>query len=383
MALAALKTSIITRFANFLRSAQGNTTIIATIAAIPMIGSVGLAVDYMRGVRASEALQHVADAAALAAASAKNVTGTQSEQMNQRATIAANYLNDSVGNVSDIEVIGAPTVATGPNSIKITVDAKVKGSFINVLNALKDGSADLGGGSLGNQAGQNSKDINLHVSSTVGFSEDAYLCLLAMNPTQTEAIYFQGNSKFMATCSVHANSNATTAIRTWGNAAAYAASFTTRGGWAGSGGTAYVVYEVDGLPDHSRDHAAAYGYQPGFTASFVDTALAQGGLLLDGSDFVDLELTTVGISSITTATLAVYGRSYNTTASGSFTWQTFDGLGAAPTNLVSNVAPYAWYAADMTTEISPGDGNVLIRIKAGPSSGTLAVNRIELCMQAD
>ncbi|MCA9680060.1 MAG: hypothetical protein KC464_33825, partial [Myxococcales bacterium] len=153
--------------------------------------------------------------------------------------------------------------------------------------------------------------------------------------------------------------------------------------WAGSGGTAYVVYEVDGLPDHSRDHAAAYGYQPGFTASFVDTALAQGGLLLDGSDFVDLELTTVGISSITTATLAVYGRSYNTTASGSFTWQTFDGLGAAPTNLVSNVAPYAWYAADMTTEISPGDGNVLIRIKAGPSSGTLAVNRIELCMQAD
>ncbi|HRX35861.1 MAG TPA: pilus assembly protein TadG-related protein [Aestuariivirga sp.] len=258
MALAALKTSIITRFANFLRSAQGNTTIIATIAAIPMIGSVGLAVDYMRGVRASEALQHVADAAALAAASAKNVTGTQSEQMNQRATIAANYLNDSVGNVSDIEVIGAPTVATGPNSIKITVDAKVKGSFINVLNALKDGSADLGGGSLGNQAGENSKDINLHVSSTVGFSEDAYLCLLAMNPTQTEAIYFQGNSKFMATCSVHANSNATTAIRTWGNAAAYAASFTTRGGWAGSGFSpdpmGYAPFVKDPVADPSSSH---------------------------------------------------------------------------------------------------------------------------------
>ena len=29
--------------------------------------------------------------------------------------------------------------------------------------------------------------------------------------SQTQAIYFQGNSEFMATCSVHANSNATTA----------------------------------------------------------------------------------------------------------------------------------------------------------------------------
>jgi hypothetical protein len=36
----------------------------------------------------------------------------------------------------------------------------------------------------------------------------------------------------------------------------------------------------------------------------------------------------------------------------------------------------------MTTEISPGDPNVLVRIKAGPASGVLVVNRIEICMQA-
>ena len=153
--------------------------------------------------------------------------------------------------------------------------------------------------------------------------------------------------------------------------------------WAGGGGTAYPVYEVNGLPDHSRDHTGAYGYQIGFTASYVDTFLAQGGLQLDGSDFVDLEITTAGISSITNATLSIYGRSYNTTASGSFNWQTFVGTGDAPTNLVSNVAPYAWYSADMTTEIAPNDASTLIRIKAGPSSGALAVNRIELCLQAN
>jgi hypothetical protein len=106
--------------------------------------------------------------------------------------------------------------------------------------------------------------------------------------------------------------------------------------WANGGGTAYPVYEVNGLPDTSRDHVGAYGYQIGFTPSYVDTFLAQGGLQLNSSSFVDIELSTAGLGHITTATLAVYGRSYNTTTSGSFNWQTFAGLGAAPTNLVSN-----------------------------------------------
>jgi hypothetical protein len=36
----------------------------------------------------------------------------------------------------------------------------------------------------------------------------------------------------------------------------------------------------------------------------------------------------------------------------------------------------------MTAAISAGNNGVLIRIKAGPSSGSLVVNRIEICMQA-
>jgi hypothetical protein len=150
--------------------------------------------------------------------------------------------------------------------------------------------------------------------------------------------------------------------------------------WQNGGGTATPVYEVNGLPDHSRDHTGAYGYQIGFTASYVDQFLGPGGLQLDGSDFVDLELTTAGVSSISHATLSIYGRSYNTTTSGSFNWQTFVGTGASPTNLVSNAAPYQWYSADMTTELAPNDASTLIRIKAGPSSGALVVNRIELCI---
>lgn len=156
--------------------------------------------------------------------------------------------------------------------------------------------------------------------------------------------------------------------------------------WAGGSGassTAYPVYEVNGLPDDSRDHVGAYGYQIGYTPRYEDVFLAQGGLVMNSSNFVDIELSTVGLASIQSITLSIYGRSFNTTTSGSFNWQTFEDVGAAPTNLVSNSAPYEWYSADATGMMSAGNDGVLLRIKAGPSSGVLVVNRIEICMQAD
>ncbi len=150
----------------------------------------------------------------------------------------------------------------------------------------------------------------------------------------------------------------------------------------GQGSTAYPGYEVNGLPDTSRDKAGSYGYQIGFSPSYVDTFLGDGGLQLNSSNFVDIELSTLGVSTIQSATLSIYGRSYNTTASGSFNWQTFTGTGSSPTNLVANSAPYQWYSADMSAALAAGDDGVLLRIKAGPSSSSLVVHRIELCIEA-
>ncbi len=113
-------------------------------------------------------------------------------------------------------------------------------------------------------------------------------------------------------------------------AAAYRVRFTN------SGGNATVVYEVNGLPDKTPDHAGAFGYQIGFTASYVDPYLGPGGLQLDSSDFIDLDLSTFGVSQITKATLSIYGRSFNTTTSGSFNWQTIDGTGSTATSSISN-----------------------------------------------
>ena len=147
-------------------------------------------------------------------------------------------------------------------------------------------------------------------------------------------------------------------------------------------GTADVQWLVEGDPDRSNDSAGTYGYTIPFTPSYVDQFLAQGGVALDDSDFIDIGMSTVGLTSITSATLSVYGRSYDVTTNGSFNWQTFDGTGQTATDFVSNVPPYQWYSADMTTEIGPGENNALVRIKAGPSSNSLVVNQVEICLVA-
>jgi hypothetical protein len=152
--------------------------------------------------------------------------------------------------------------------------------------------------------------------------------------------------------------------------------------WTDGGGRATVNYEVNGLPDKTRWKVGAYGYSIGFVPQFADPFLGPGGLQLDGSDFIDVELSTVGVHHMANVSLAIFGRSYSVDTDGSFNWMTFTGAGSTPTDYVSNVAPYSWYPADATTDIAPDDGMILLRVKAGGSSGSLVVNRLELCIDA-
>ncbi len=156
--------------------------------------------------------------------------------------------------------------------------------------------------------------------------------------------------------------------------------------WEGSGpgSTAYVVYEANTLPDRSRWRAGAYSrggigtYRPTFT----DTFLGEGGLELSGTTFIDVELSTASLAHVSNATIAIYGRSFATTSSGSFSWMTFDGSGASPYGGVSNSAPYEWSPADATAALPAGNGGVLLRIEAGPPSNSLVVRRVEICFDA-
>ncbi|MBK7396412.1 MAG: hypothetical protein IPJ34_08965 [Myxococcales bacterium] len=148
--------------------------------------------------------------------------------------------------------------------------------------------------------------------------------------------------------------------------------------WVDSGGTATVSYEVTGLPDKSGFKVAAYSTSFGYTPAFSDKFLAVGGLDLSSPQFVDVDLSTVGLTSIKTATLSLYGRSFATGASGSFLWNTFDGSGTSGS--ISNVAPYHWDSTVITSGLGPGKVHKL-RIKPGPPSSALVIHRIELCIE--
>lgn len=162
--------------------------------------------------------------------------------------------------------------------------------------------------------------------------------------------------------------------------------YAARARWAGNGAgsRAYVQHELHNLPDRSRWRVGAYSRGPiGYEPRFTDTFLGGGGLEMGGSVFMDVELSTAQLTTIRHVTLAILGRSYATSASGSFSWMSFDGSGATPIGFVSNVAPYRWYLADATSALNPGNSRVLLRIMPGGPSSVLVVSRVEICIDGE
>ena len=212
-------------------STGGSVSLINIVVAIPLVAAGGTAIDIARITRAKANLQQLTDGAALAASAAKNAKGMNvHDEMENRAKIATYFLANGLQGMSDMDVVGTPIITVGPNTVDITVKSHVKASVVSILSALPDPSSLGGGGNA-----KNNWDATFSVSSKAGHEDERYLCLLSLDPAQQDAVYFQGNSKFMATCGVQANSNNAVAIRTWGNAYAYAYNFCAVGGWSGSG----------------------------------------------------------------------------------------------------------------------------------------------------
>jgi Flp pilus assembly protein TadG len=211
------------RLTRFAAHDAGNITIISTLALVPFMFAAGVAIDYSRGVTAKTGLQQISDAAALAAAAPDNVTTAQ------RKDIALKYIDQNEGVLNGID-IKSKQVVVGPNTVDVTLKAIVEGTLTKVAEDNSgQGAAENGGGNF-------DADMKIGSHSKAAFGKDSYKCLLSLSPTDYEAVRFYGNAEFMASvCTVHANSNNNTAMRTQGSAYAQAEDFCARGGWAGSG----------------------------------------------------------------------------------------------------------------------------------------------------
>jgi len=202
------------------RHCGGNMTMISGLAAIPLLASTGLAVDYMRASRTASEIQSAADAAAaLAAASAQNITGTASEQAAARQTIAENYLSYQLASLGDVTV-SAPAITVGTDSIDVDVSASVNGSFINVLNAIDQDATPGSGGEGGDGVGQATdgtapKTMDIHVTAHAYFkAKGAPACITTLDTSASPAFYLDSPSELKApTCQVNVLSTSNTAAK--------------------------------------------------------------------------------------------------------------------------------------------------------------------------
>jgi hypothetical protein len=142
-------------------------------------------------------------------------------------------------------------------------------------------------------------------------------------------------------------------------------------------GSTSASTDVYSLPDSSNWTAV-----PAYSTSFVD-AIHGGGIQIGGGNWILIRFSVAGLTQIKSATLSVYGRSYNTTTSGSFeAWSPLYGSIYSGTNSISNAWPYQWKSVDYTANVKVGDSPGLtgIRLYAGPNSNVLVINTVELCI---
>jgi hypothetical protein len=139
-----------------------------------------------------------------------------------------------------------------------------------------------------------------------------------------------------------------------------------------------AILDDFGLPDNSNWQAV-----PAFSSSVVDAGNG-GGLEIGSGNWILIRYSVAGLTTITSATFSIYGRSYDTTASGSFdAWSPLYGDAPSPPDSVSNAWPYTWTTIDYTGQVQVGDSPGLtgIRLYSGPSSNDLAIHAVELCIE--
>lgn len=222
----------------FLGNDRGNMTMIMGIASIPVIAAAGMAIDYARISRVHDEIQLIADGATLAAAGARNLTGTFEQRKSQRVNIATNFVTDGLSRLTDIEEIGTPVIVATNSKVTVEVNASVKGSLINVLDVGKRSDANTGDGGGGNQDGSSAKGrvYDMTINSEASWNEGAsFLCMLVLDPTAAQALEIQGTADLFAPgCAVWVNSNSNSGLYENGNATLTAKKICVRGNYVGN-----------------------------------------------------------------------------------------------------------------------------------------------------
>jgi hypothetical protein len=276
------------------KNQDGNVTMILSLVAVPLIAITGLAIDMGRITEARSSLQQVADGAALAAAVAK---GSDAKRREIGEAFVASNLPDLYG------VTAVPTVEVDGDNVSVEIEAVVDGTLLAL--AFPSAGANVDADNIDEKAVElPNVAFGLQAAALAEEGESGTRCLIALNPSITNAIYIRGTGDFIADeCEVHANSSDAGAIHLQGNAEATADGFTAVGNWKQTGGAGWFSETPVGGKDFVNDPYSIGVSDPGGTAATANVKKQNGNVSLSAAKYSNI---TVGAQGTATFTPGVH-----------------------------------------------------------------------------
>jgi Flp pilus assembly protein TadG len=159
----------------FRRARGGNLAVIFALAAIPVIGAIGAAVDLSKANDVRTQLQNALDAAVLA--------GVTQASASQVSTASAVFSGDFAGKYGNTAT--ASFTQNADNSLSGTANSSVQMSFMAVL-------------------GKSSVVVNAAATAVPGAQSTSPVCILLVNTLATQALLVNSGGKLNApNCEIH------------------------------------------------------------------------------------------------------------------------------------------------------------------------------------
>lgn len=179
----------------FLRNHDASIAPMLALAALPLFGFAGAAVDFSRAASVRTAMQAALDATALTMA--KNAKNADPAQLSEDANkyFNANFQNSEVKNL--IVTMTASSTSSG-YSANLSALGSIQSRFMGMMGF---------------------SSLNVAVHSTAASYADGLGCVLSLNRNASGAITGQGNTSIVLNgCSLYDNSDNTTALVAGGSA---------------------------------------------------------------------------------------------------------------------------------------------------------------------
>lgn len=208
-------TAVIQRY---LKDTAGNFASITAIIAPMILGTVGIAADYVLFFDQKSKLQEAADAAALASVKEMSLAGVSKTKTDQLQEIATAYAKSAFfGGPDAAKMEGGLSVVAEPDTETAEVAVTLKFEWAPMFAHFIDGRV-----------------TPIEVKSSAKLAGDTLTCVVGLMPPQTFAkasIHMDNKSVLKADrCSVYSNSTSSAGLRADGNAQMNAQSICSAGG---------------------------------------------------------------------------------------------------------------------------------------------------------